>query len=920
MRITSVTAHAFGPLVGATLEPADGLTVIVGGNEAAKSSWHAAVYSALCGRRRGAGTPGPADTRFADLHKPWDREDWKVSARLTLDDGTVLDVVQDLAGKVNCRIVELPLGTDRSNELTYDGSVDASLLLGLNRKAFAATACVAQADLLKILENAAALQDMLSKAATSADADASTAKALALIDKYSSEHVGLDRANSVRPLRAALDRLEAAETALRDARAARAELETRVAGSARLAQAATDAHTDHAYANAALLAARATDLEAIAARAAELAAGLGPDTPTTAGAQTVHLEALTRAVTQWRSRPNPGTAPEDPEEIRRALDGLPGMPDHDTAPVQAAKTAAGTYQRLSGALEAHDGKPERTTLAAPVTGPSSEQLRALARDLSTLASPAPAPAPSPAPAPVTVTTPANRTPGIVVAVLGALAAVAGFALSVPALTAAGALAVLAGGIWASTRKPTSTTTTPAVTATATVARPVDDSRRTELEARADSYRVALDMPALLAAIQTTEAAETKAAARATWVSQRADLETQLGQAGDDLAAVLSGRGYPCTGATAWNTWGEYEKACTDAADQALRAGRRSALEVRLTTAETAAFRYTAATDAVDDAAKKLRAAVRDAAPVLPATVTAAPTETPEDLDALADALDTWAAGVSAADAAAAAAADARTELASLLGPMSLTDKQTQAVAARADADAAATGLDRDRLAATPIPTPAQVAALAAAAADADGEAREEAGKVAQFAAGLPDVADAEEELADATAELARVRSLNDVLTRTRDFMVKAQERVHRDLAPALQAHLARWLPVVTSGRYTDASVNPKTLQVQVKGASGSWRKAELLSHGTAEQVYLLLRLALVEHLTAGKDTCPLLLDDVTVHADTTRTREILDLLAVVAADRQVILFTQEDMVADWARANMGGTVGKVIELGEPVPA
>ena len=63
VRIESVTAHAFGPLTGETLELAPGLTVVAGVNESAKSSWHAALYAALCGRGQGRATP--ADRRLS---------------------------------------------------------------------------------------------------------------------------------------------------------------------------------------------------------------------------------------------------------------------------------------------------------------------------------------------------------------------------------------------------------------------------------------------------------------------------------------------------------------------------------------------------------------------------------------------------------------------------------------------------------------------------------------------------------------------------------------------------------------------------------------------------------------------------------------------------------------------------------------
>ena len=75
MRIQSVSAEAFGPLAGESLQLASGMTVIVGRNESAKSSWHAAIYAGLCGRRRGPGM-SKKDRQFAELHKPWDSDAW----------------------------------------------------------------------------------------------------------------------------------------------------------------------------------------------------------------------------------------------------------------------------------------------------------------------------------------------------------------------------------------------------------------------------------------------------------------------------------------------------------------------------------------------------------------------------------------------------------------------------------------------------------------------------------------------------------------------------------------------------------------------------------------------------------------------------------------------------------------------------
>jgi len=169
----------------------------------------------------------------------------------------------------------------------------------------------------------------------------------------------------------------------------------------------------------------------------------------------------------------------------------------------------------------------------------------------------------------------------------------------------------------------------------------------------------------------------------------------------------------------------------------------------------------------------------------------------------------------------------------------------------------------------------------------------------------PGVARADEEVEAAEAELRRIEQLRRTTALTRRFLARAQEQTHADLAPVLAATLRSWLPGVTRGRYVDATVDPETLAIQVYGSGGRWRPVDRLSTGTTDQVYLLLRVALAQHLATTGETCPLLLDGVTAHSDDERTREILDLLLRLAAERQVVLFTQEESVLRWAREHLG---------------
>ena len=150
----------------------------------------------------------------------------------------------------------------------------------------------------------------------------------------------------------------------------------------------------------------------------------------------------------------------------------------------------------------------------------------------------------------------------------------------------------------------------------------------------------------------------------------------------------------------------------------------------------------------------------------------------------------------------------------------------------------------------------------------------------------------------------RVRRLDATLKSTLGFLERAEEKVHRDIAPVLADTVRSWLPAVTSNRYVDVRVDPESLAVRVRAEGGSWRDAARLSHGTAEQIYLLLRIAVAGHLTKLGETCPLILDDVTAQSDEKRTTAILGMLHQISETRQVILFSQEREILEWGQENL----------------
>lgn len=182
-------------------------------------------------------------------------------------------------------------------------------------------------------------------------------------------------------------------------------------------------------------------------------------------------------------------------------------------------------------------------------------------------------------------------------------------------------------------------------------------------------------------------------------------------------------------------------------------------------------------------------------------------------------------------------------------------------------------------------------------------------------ADLVDVAAAEEMATAAHARVEAVTELASVIDETMALLEAAQRQVHRDLAPVLATAIREWLPTLSAGAYVEAGVNPADLSIEVKeAATGAWRQAKLLSEGTREQIYLLLRLAMAQHLVTTAESAPMLLDEVTAQADTDRKRAILDMLQSLAVERQLVLFTHDDAVLEWAESHLRGESHRVIRL------
>jgi len=170
-------------------------------------------------------------------------------------------------------------------------------------------------------------------------------------------------------------------------------------------------------------------------------------------------------------------------------------------------------------------------------------------------------------------------------------------------------------------------------------------------------------------------------------------------------------------------------------------------------------------------------------------------------------------------------------------------------------------------------------------------------RVAARLQGLPPLAEIEEDIALVEAEVTNLENARQALELARDFIAQAAQQLHRDFAPRLNEFLSRHLGKLTNGRYTSALVDPTDFSIRLQGpeiaAPVSLMK---LSMGTIEQVYLLLRAAVVEIFAQNGESIPLLLDDPLAHADARRMGNALQIIDALAASHQIFYFTKDPVV------------------------
>ena len=123
---------------------------------------------------------------------------------------------------------------------------------------------------------------------------------------------------------------------------------------------------------------------------------------------------------------------------------------------------------------------------------------------------------------------------------------------------------------------------------------------------------------------------------------------------------------------------------------------------------------------------------------------------------------------------------------------------------------------------------------------------------------------------------------------------EANDEMQQRFAPELGRRAGEIMARLTGGKYAALSFS-RELDASAKreGDTVAHEKA-FLSEGTADQLYLALRLAICELALPESSSCPIILDDALVNFDDERMAYALEFLEEMAEKRQIILFSCHD--------------------------
>ena len=203
---------------------------------------------------------------------------------------------------------------------------------------------------------------------------------------------------------------------------------------------------------------------------------------------------------------------------------------------------------------------------------------------------------------------------------------------------------------------------------------------------------------------------------------------------------------------------------------------------------------------------------------------------------------------------------------------------------------------------------AQADALHAQMPDADGSAARLQQQIAQVQgqlAALGGAEDAPQRIARKQEQLHRLQGEYDSLALALDVLRSANTTLQNRFSPELGRRAAEIFADMTGSPWSHILLDREFRLSAEAGSDPTRRSVQLLSSGTADQLYLAVRLAICEMVLPAEQNAPLILDDALLTFDDERLHKTLDYLVRLGEQRQILLFSCQSREADYLASRSG---------------
>ena len=145
-----------------------------------------------------------------------------------------------------------------------------------------------------------------------------------------------------------------------------------------------------------------------------------------------------------------------------------------------------------------------------------------------------------------------------------------------------------------------------------------------------------------------------------------------------------------------------------------------------------------------------------------------------------------------------------------------------------------------------------------------------------------------EEYESLEEQLSELEEKNKHILLAKELLEKSYDKMKNNITPKFTQNLSDIMKEISNDKYKKLTINDENgLMVELE--NGEYIPADRLSVGTIDQIYLSLRLSMLDEIS--KEKMPILLDEAFAYFDDERLKNSLVFLLKHAKEHQIILFT-----------------------------